>query len=232
MRVVGVMPLWDEEKKSMWMLPGYFEGIKAAGALPVMLPLSKDVQEMDELFELCDGFLFTGGQDVSPIIYNDTPLEGLIDTCIERDVMEKYILDKAIAADKPVLGICRGIQVINASLGGTLYQDLRLQHPSTVEHHQQPPYDVPSHEVTVIEDSPLYDLIGSVTLSVNSYHHQAVKMIAPTLQAMAFSTDGLIEALYMPDKKFIWAVQWHPEFSYMTDANSMKIFQAFVSALN
>ena len=134
----------------------------------------------------------------------------------------------AMSADKPILGICRGIQFINAILGGTLYQDITKQHPSSIEHHQVPPYDIPVHEVDVVENSPLQKCLGISRLSVNSYHHQAVKRIAPELSVMAVSTDGIIEALYRPNSRFLWAVQWHPEFSYKTDTNSRKIFKAFI----
>lgn len=228
--IIGVMPLWDNEKDSIWMLPGYLEGIKIAGGVPVIFPLCTEEQELGQLAELCDGYLFTGGQDVSPQIYNEEPMEG-VESCEVRDKMEAIVLKKAMSADKPILGICRGIQFINAILGGTLYQDIPKQHPSSIEHHQVPPYDIPVHEVSIVENSPLQKCLGISRLSVNSYHHQAVKRIAPELSVMAVSTDGIIEALYRPNSRFLWAVQWHPEFSYKTDVNSMKIFRAFIEAM-
>ena len=148
--IIGVMPLWDDEKNSMWMLPGYFEGISQAGGVPIMLPLSVDKDGLDQLIEMCDGFLFSGGHDVSPEIYNEKPLDNLVSSCIRRDEMEAYILKKAIEIDKPIFGICRGIQFINAALGGSLYQDLPTQHKSEVEHHQTPPYDIPVHKVKIV----------------------------------------------------------------------------------
>lgn len=228
--VIGVMPLWDDEKDSIWMLPGYMDGISQAGGIPVVFPFSADEQELDQLMNLCSGFLFTGGHDVSPEVYGEKSLPGLIESCPKRDKMETMILRKAMTADKPVLGICRGIQFINAALGGTLYQDLPTQHPSEVNHHQSPPYDVPVHDVSIMESSPLYACLGTDHLSVNSYHHQAVNKIAHGLVPMAVSSDALVEALYKPDQRFLWAVQWHPEFSWQTDNNSRKIFGAFVSA--
>ncbi|MCR4788195.1 MAG: gamma-glutamyl-gamma-aminobutyrate hydrolase family protein [Lachnospiraceae bacterium] len=228
--VIGVMPLWDDEKESIWMLPGYFSGISRAGGLPLMLPFTKDEGELDQLFEMCDGFLFTGGHDVSPEIYGEKPLEGLVASCKKRDEMESAVLRKAIEKDKPVLGICRGIQFINAKLGGTLYQDLPLQHPSETDHHQKPPYDIPVHEVDITEDSPLYKCLGEKKIRVNSYHHQAVKDVAPGLEIMAVSEDGLVEGLYLPKHRFLWAVQWHPEFSFESDENSQKIFGSFVDS--
>jgi putative glutamine amidotransferase len=229
--VIGVMPLWDDEKESLWMLPGYLDGLREAGGLPVIFPFSTDEEELGQLMSLCDGFLFTGGHDVSPGRYHEEPLPGLVSFSEKRDEMESIVLRKALEADKPVLGICRGIQFINAALGGSLYQDLPSQRPSGTEHHQHAPYDVPAHEVLVEKDSPLYACLGAEQIPVNSYHHQAVKQVADGLQVMAEAPDGLAEALYRPGSRFLWALQWHPEFSYRTDENSRKIFRAFVSSM-
>ena len=229
--IVGVMPLWDDEKDSIWMLPGYLDGLSQAGTLPIMFPFTADEQELEQLVNICDGFLFTGGHDVSPELYHETPMQGLTETCPKRDAMESIVLRKALEKDKPVLGICRGIQFINAFLGGTLYQDIPKQHPSETEHHQTAPYDVPIHDVVLTEDSPLFSCLSVGRISVNSLHHQAVRDLAPSLKAMAFSPDGLVEAAYMPDKRFLWAVQWHPEFSFRTDENNRKIFRAFAESM-
>lgn len=229
--LVGVMPLWDDDKDSIWMLPGYLDGLKEAGATPVIFPLTEEPEEISGLVDICDGILLTGGHDVTPSIYGEEPLEGKVSCCITRDNMEKFVLEDAMKKNKPVLGICRGIQFINAVLGGTLYQDLPSQHPSYIEHHQTPPYDIPVHDVNIRRSTPLYDCLGTDRLSVNSYHHQAVKDVAPGLEVMAESEDGIVEAIYMPSNAFLWAVQWHPEFSYKKDVNSKKIFQAFVESL-
>ncbi len=226
--LVGVMPLWDDEKDSLWMLPGYLEGLQEAGATPVILSLTEDREEIEHLVDICDGILLTGGHDVDPSVYGEEALNGTVLCCKARDNMERIVLEDAMQKDKPILGICRGIQLINALLGGTLYQDLPTQHPSDINHHQTPPYDVPVHDVFIKKDSPLYDCLGSDRISVNSYHHQAVKDVAPCLEVMAESEDGIVEALYKPFYRFLWAVQWHPEFSYKKDDNSRKIFKAFV----
>lgn len=228
--IVGVVPLWDDEKESIWMLPGYLEGIRVAGGVPVILPLTDDEEELNRAAALVQGILFTGGHDVSPELYGEAPME-CVECCGVRDRMEKILLDIALKEDRSVLGICRGIQFINAALGGTLYQDLPSLHPSQVEHRQKAPYDVPAHEVTVRKDSPLYALIKKETLAVNSCHHQAVKTLAPALLAMADSPDGLVEAAYMPGRKFFWAVQWHPEFAFQKDEAQLKIFEAFVRSM-
>ena len=228
--VVGVTPLWDEEKQSLWMLPGYLDGLRQAGCLPMILPLTKEPEEIDQMLSMVDGILLTGGQDVSPELYGETPA-GTGEICEMRDTMERLLLKKAMLLDKPVLGICRGIQFINAALGGSLYQDIPSQHPSAVEHHQSPPYDKPSHEVALVQDSPLWCLLGQEKLRVNSYHHQAVKQLADGLEVMARSDDDLVEAIWKPDQRFLWAVQWHPEFSFRTEEASRRIFAAFARAI-
>lgn len=229
--IIGVVPLWDEEKQSFWMLPGYFEGIRQAGGLPVMLPLTDDSEELSQLVDSCDGVLFTGGQDVDPQMYGELILSCCGERCPERDRMEQKLLKLLLAQDKPVLGICRGIQLLNTVLGGNLYQDLPTQHPSKVDHHQPAPYDQPIHTVQLLKESPLAQLFGGQKLmQVNSCHHQAIRNLADSLEAMAFSEDGLVEAVYAPAQRFVWAVQWHPEFSYKVNAESRRIFSAFVGA--
>lgn len=228
--IVGVMPLWDDDKESLWMLPGYLDGLEEAGATPIVFPLIEDKDELARLVDMCDGILLTGGHDVTPEIYGEAPLASTF-SCAKRDLMEKLVLEDAMLKDKPVLGICRGIQLVNALLGGTLYQDLPTQHPTKTDHHQTPPYDVPVHEVVIKEGTPLSECLGLSRIKVNSYHHQAVKDVAPKLKVMAESEDGLVEALYLPGARFFWAVQWHPEFSFRSDENSRKIFGAFVEAM-
>lgn len=228
--VVGVTPLWDAEKQSLWMLPGYLDGLRQAGCLPMILPLTREPEEIDQILAMVDGILLTGGQDVSPELYGEAPaLTG--EVCEMRDAMDQLLLKKAMVLDKPVLGICRGIQFINVALGGSLYQDIPSQHPSAVEHHQSPPYDKPSHAVTLVQGSPLQSLLGQQKLLVNSYHHQAVRRLADGLEVMARSEDDLVEAVWKPDQKFLWAVQWHPEFSFRTEESSRRIFAAFAGAM-
>lgn len=228
--VIGLSPLYDREKESYWMLPGYMKILERCGALPLMLPLTTDKTLLAAAFSQCDGFLLTGGQDVSPLLYGQTRSFFCGEVCEERDEMDRRLLISAIGADKPVLGICRGLQLMNATLGGTLYQDLPTEYGTAVEHHMAPPYDRGVHDVRILDDTPLHDLLGADVLSVNSYHHQAVKDPASGLKPMAVSEDGLIEAMYMPGKRFIWGVQWHPEFSYEKDPCCLLIAEDFVKA--
>lgn len=228
--IVGIVPLVDQELNSLWMLPDYMAGIEKAGGLPLMLPLTSDRETIRQMAAVCGGILFPGGQDVSPEMYGEEALPLCGQLCLERDAMERALLVQALEMGNPVLGICRGLQLMNAVLGGTLYQDLPSQHPSQVEHHQLPPYDCPVHQVILLPDTPLRALLGRETLMVNSYHHQAVKDLAAPLLPMALASDGVMEAVYMPQYPFAWAVQWHPELSEEVDPCSQWIFDAFVEA--
>lgn len=228
--LIGVVPLVDRERESYWMIPGYLEGVRQAGGIPVMLPLTSDRAELEQLVAELDGFLLTGGQDISPDLYGQTPAPTCGERCLPRDEMEGGLLPLALKRDRPVLGICRGIQFLNAALGGTLYQDLPTEHPSEVEHHQRPPYDVGVHRVELVPGSPLQSLLGKERLMVNSYHHQAIRTLAPALQPMAYSEDRLVEAVWAPARRFVWGVQWHPEFSYRNNSDSRQIFARFVRA--
>ena len=224
--IIGVTPLWDAERKSVWMLPEYLEGVKAAGGVPVVLPIEMSEADADRIVETCNGFLFTGGQDVVPELYGTKDTTGTIVSSAERDKLETLLLTKALQADKPILGICRGLQFINAFLGGTLWQDLPSQHPSDIVHRQDKPYVNPTHKVSLSGD--LRTLLGKDTFEVNTLHHQAIKDLGKDLIPLAESPDGLIEAVKMMGKRFVCAVQWHPEYMFKTDADSLKVFSWFV----
>ena len=228
---IGLIPLVDRERESYWMLPGYMDGLMEAGGVPVMLPLTADGPMLEQMAEEYDGFLFTGGQDIAPERYGEIPLPVCGEICVGRDEMEATLFSLALERDKPLFGICRGLQLFNVLLGGTLYQDLPSQLPSDILHAQRPPYDLPSHSVELEQGQPLAELIGGRELAVNSYHHQGIKDLAAGLRAMAYAPDGLIEAVYMPEKPYVWAVQWHPEFSFRKDESSRALFRSFVQAV-
>ena len=226
--LIGVTPLWDATLKSVWMLPDYLDGIRAAGGIPVVLPLVAGEADIERLAGTFDGFLFTGGNDVSPTVYGEEDRTGLIVPCPERDSLELSLFKAALNAGKPIFGICRGIQFINAALGGTLWQDLPSEHPSDIIHRQEKPYDNPVHQVRL--EGSLKGLLGKDSLMVNSHHHQAVRDLAPGLTPTAFAPDGIVEAAEMVSpSRFILAVQWHPEFLFRKDPDNLLIFKHFIS---
>ena len=226
--VIGLIPLFDDEKDSYWMLPGYMKVLEKYGAVPIMLPLTDDIEELEVAYSLCNGLILTGGQDVNPTLYGEKKKGTCGSPCEIRDKMEGYLLDRCLEDNKPVLGICRGIQFMNAHLGGTLYQDLDSEYDSQIEHHMTAPYDREAHKVTILDGNRLSVIIGAGTLGVNSYHHQAIKDLAPGVDKIAISEDGLIEAIAVKNHRFAIGVQWHPEFSYTKSVENGKIVEAFV----
>lgn len=230
-KVIGIIPLYDDERESYWMLPGYMKMLEAEHAIPMMLPLTADPKELDYFLEICGGFLFTGGHDVSPSVYQADKAAWCGPCCELRDRMEAYILKQAMELDRSILGICRGVQFLNACLGGTLYQDLETEYNSLTDHHMAPPYDRAAHQVSISKGTWLSDMLGKEQIGVNSYHHQGIKALSPAFEVMAVAEDGLIEGIYMPSHKYIAGVQWHPEFSYRSDENSRKLIRSFVDSI-
>lgn len=227
--IIGIVPLVDIEKESYWMLPGYMKAIEQAGGIGIMLPLTYEQKDLEELIQRVDGLLFTGGPDIFPFMYNEKISEECGQCCFERDEMEFNLFKLAYQSKMPMLGICRGHQFFNVMMHGSLYQDINSQMYSRVKHHQSMPYDKPIHEVQIVSQSPLKKLLGKEKIEVNSLHHQGIKDLGQGLKAMATSKDGLIEAIYAPDYPFMWGVQWHPEFSYKKDKNSQLIFSTFIA---
>ena len=230
--IIGVLPLWDDDSKNLYMHPAYMNGIMCSGGLPLVLPLVSDKMMISVIARSVDGLLFTGGHDIFPGLYGENISASCGTICKIRDDMESSLFTEAVLnMGIPAFGICRGLQFINAALGGTLYQDLPTQFCGKVliNHQQEQSDDVPAHCVQIDTNSPLYSLLGTKTLSVNSTHHQGIRVLSPALERMAIADDGLIESVYMPGKRFVWAVQWHPE-SILHEESSRNLFGAFVAA--
>lgn len=225
--VVGLSPLYDD-KLGLWMRPSYLEALCDAGAIPLVLPFDPDPEDVAQMLSHCDGLLLAGGPDVSPHLYGEETMPecGLIQP--NRDEMEYSLLARALEEDMPILGVCRGSQMLNVYLGGTLYQDLATQLPNIINHAMKPPFDMLCHKVRLCEGEPLRELLGDAELPVNSIHHQAIRDIAPELVPMAYSMDDIVEGVWMPSKRFVWAVQWHPEWMWSVDARQRAIITHFV----
>ncbi|MEW6267347.1 MAG: gamma-glutamyl-gamma-aminobutyrate hydrolase family protein [Thermodesulfobacteriota bacterium] len=208
----------------------YSRGVEAAGGLPVLLPLASDARTAEATISRLDGLLLTGGEDVAPRCYGEEPRAGLEEVDYQRDLMEIVMVRTASRLGLPMLGICRGIQLLNAALGGALYQDLSRQVPGCLEHRQSAPKGVATHLVKIREDTRLASIIGSETIWVNSRHHQAVRDPAPGFIPAAVASDGVIEALERLGPPFVLAVQWHPEGLWSHDQAALKLFSALVEA--
>lgn len=229
--VIGVIPLYDDEKASIWMLPDYMDAIRVAGGIPVILPLTLSEDDFKRIRNNFQGYLLTGGHDVNPELYHTRSMSYCGKTNPLRDQLERMIFWDAYEKDVALLGICRGIQLVNALLGGSLYQDLEVECEScSAKHHMAAPYNRTVHDITIVEDTPLYALWNKKRKAVNSYHHQGIKQIGKGLEVMSYAEDGLIEGVYAPDKTFLWGVQWHPEYIYKEDEEQLEIFRSFIRA--
>ena len=191
----------------------YVRALAAAGCAPVLIPILDDDDRLRAVYERLDGIVFPGGADVAPEEYGEAPIDNLNVVEPPRDRTELTLARWAFADDLPVLGICRGQQLLNVALGGSLYQDLRHQEVTTVEHSDADgrPRNAMIHRVRLDPASRLAQLIDETSIDVNSLHHQAVKAVAPPLKATGTSDDGVIESLESEERRFLIAVQWHPE---------------------
>lgn len=209
----------------------YVQAVSQAGAAPVLIPLGLPEESYQRMLPRLDGIVFSGGGDVHPSVYNSSnhPLVSEVDQ--DRDRVELQLIQEICSTGKPFLGICRGIQLINIALGGTLYEDILDQHPGAIRHSYSSiqPRDYLAHPVKVLKDSRLEDILGSQEVAVNSLHHQGIRGLAPRLQATAFAPDGIVEGVEMKEYPFGLAVQWHPEC--LQDHEPMReLFRAFVQA--
>jgi putative glutamine amidotransferase len=191
----------------------YVRALTAAGCAPVLIPLLDDEERLRAIYERLDGIVLPGGADVAPQEYGEEPIGDLNVVEALRDRTELTLARWAFADDLPTLGICRGQQVLNVALGGSLWQDLRHQGVTSVEHSDADgrARTALMHRVRLDPDSRLAQLIDETNIEVNSLHHQAVKTVAPPLKITGTSEDGVIESLESDDRRFLIAVQWHPE---------------------
>ena len=209
----------------------YMVAIVQAGGLPFIIPAGVK-QEAEQAASLLDGLVLTGGKDIDPQCYGEEPHPKLGDVSPARDRMEIALVRQMRAADKPILGICRGIQLLNVAFGGDLFQDMEseIEHP-VVQHSQKAPRSHPSHTVKLEKGSALEKIVGEPFLRVNSFHHQAVKRVAASLRISAFSNDGMVEAIEGREGQFLLGVQWHPErLAVAGDAPSLHIFTSFIQS--
>ena len=224
MRVVIAMPRMSTDPEPTVAQSKYIESLARAGAGMRWVELSDPEQAVQDALT-CDGLLLPGGGDMDPKFYGQARIPACGEPNLLRDAAEPLLLRAFLAADKPVLGICRGIQVMNAVLGGDLYQDIK-----PFEHLPHNGHWAKVHTVTVRRGTLLSRILGQDTVLVNSQHHQAVDKVAPGLVLSALSEDGIVEAIEKPDARFCLGVQWHPEWLSDADPAMQGLFDAFVNA--
>lgn len=230
--IIGLTPSHDTQTNDISMRPTYLNAVKAAGGIPLVLPLEIEKSDLQDLVNLLDGFLFTGGPDIHPFLFGEETHSDCGNVSTKRDSLELMLLPMVIEQKKPILAVCRGIQLVNIGLGGTIYQDIPSQYPKDfpIAHKQPFYYTIPSHTVTITPQTKLAEICQQPSIKVNSMHHQAVKDVAPGCIVSGVGPDGLIEAIEMPEYPFFIGVQWHPEYLWEQDQAAANLFSQFIKA--
>lgn len=230
--LIGITVSFDSEKNKACLSGSYFRAVERAGGIPVpILPLD-DSGRLRGLLERMNGIIFSGGPDVDPSYFHEEPHIKMGKISPERDEAEIFLARECLRLGKPAMGICRGIQLLNIALGGSIYQDIPSQIKKPLKHWQDAPGWHASHEVEIIcEDSRLFKIFEKSRIRVNSFHHQSVKDIAPDFAVVAVARDGVIEAVEAKDRNvFCIGVQWHPEEMWQKDALQFGLFRHFIEA--
>ncbi len=218
-----------KEQKWHFLADNYVNALEFVGGIPVMLPICKKFETVATLLGSLDGVLISGGNDVSPECYGEKPVEECGTTVTDRDEQDIAIMQYvASKTEMPLLGICRGLQVMNVALGGSLYQDL-CKEGFRQHSREDSPMNKPVHTVRLERGTRLFNIYGQEVLQVNSYHHSAVKNLAPECVVAGKSEEGVVEAIERRGNRFFLAVQWHPEMMY-DDTKQQELFKAFVEA--
>lgn len=228
--IIGLLAVVDDELNTK-IQNTYINAIERAGGAPVLLPYVKNDESIDVFVSICDGFLFTGGADVSPARYGEEKSEKCGDVQLFRDELEFKVFDKIYHTEKPIMAICRGAQLVNVALGGSLYQDIPSEVKTEIAHRQSEPKSTPTHTLKVLPGTPLHKLISTDKIVANSFHHQAIKRLASELQVTAVAEDGIIEAVSSKSSRYLCAYQWHPELLIDTDGNNLLLFKEFISEI-
>lgn len=207
----------------------YVQAVIQAGGTPVILPVIGDLDLIREVVATLDGLILSGGHDVTTQLYGEEPRQKLGDTYPERDLFDMKLIEFAMARNIPILGICRGFQILNVYHGGSLYQDLSYADKELLKHVQGTRPELETHEVDLVEDSILFNLLNEKKVRVNSFHHQVVKSLGNSLVKTAVASDGVIEAFEHQSYPWLVGVQFHPEMMHRGHLLSKEIFKSFVT---
>lgn len=214
-----------------WLNNAYLRAVQQAGGVPILLPPHLERRALDALWARLDGILLTGGGDLDPTRFAEARHPTVAEVSDARDRLEIEVTERAVHERRPLLAICRGIQVLNVALGGSLYQDIASETGGAVSHSQTEPRDRPTHPVKVMsEGTRLGATLGAPEVEVNSLHHQAIKRLGRGLREVAWAPDGIIEGVEIPDAStLVLGVQWHPEELAAHDAAARNLFHALIA---
>ena len=213
--------------KRAYVNKDYVDAVVRAGGVPLIIPFSTDKEVIISQAQLIDGLILSGGHDISPYNYGQEPSQKIGETFPERDTYEMILLEESKKRNIPILGICRGFQLINVAAGGTLYQDLSLIPGNILKHNQVSNPTLKTHKIEIKENSFISSIFGKETM-VNSFHHQAIDKVADDFIVVARASDGVVEAIEHKTYKFLVAVQWHPEMLAVNCEKARVLFSKFV----
>lgn len=229
---IGVFPSIKDDG-TFWLYESYTDAVIDAGATPLVIPpvTEENKDTLYALMDKCDGYLFTGGGDIEPSFYNAPRDPKCGASIIKRDEFELLSFSYAMSTGKPILGICRGCQLMNVALGGTLTQDIPSAFPDAIRHTSESIASPTIHEIDIPSDSPLLKLSGAPRVKINSFHHQSVAKLGEGLKILATSViDGIPEGVYLDGDRYLIGVQWHPERGYKSSSLDANVFKSFVEA--
>ena len=228
--VIGISAPLHPESRGYRVSHCYADAVAEAGGIPLLLPAADSPEDVNYLLPLLDGVLIPGGPDVDPLFYGEEPRQGLGLVIRSNDLFEMNLLKAARAAHKPILCVCRGMQVLNVTFGGTLIQDIPSQLPGALRHLQIPVDRAdPTHSVDLEKNSYLYEVYGKDTIRTNSFHHQCLEKVAPGFSVSAKARDGVIEAIEQKEERIL-GVQWHPEEMVHAHPEHLGLFRQLVEA--
>lgn len=234
MPIIGISAgkiLSNEQVSRISLIDKYVEAIQVAGGVPLIIPTGIKPEELTNCLQIFDGYLLTGGGDISNDLFNGEPNARISDVDKNRDLMEIEITKFASKENRALLGICRGIQVMNVALGGTLYTDIGTQHENAIKHDWYPRIarNFEAHSISILKNSKLNQIMHGDEINVNSLHHQAIKDLGEELILTAIAPDGIIEGVENPKLDYFLGVQWHPEWM-LSSPSMLNLFKSFVSA--
>lgn len=225
--VIGITCSTEDHKH--FINNDYVEAVIQAGGIPLIIPMGVEL-DIPRISDLVDGLMMSGGNDPNPLLYGQEPHPMLGEVTPDRDSLEVELARHFLYINKPIFGICRGMQVLNIAVGGTLYQDIHSENKGVLlQHKQDAPRDHQSHFISIPEGTLFHRLAGKDRIVVNSFHHQAVRDIAPSFVLSGIASDGIIEAIESPTHRFVVGVQWHPEATAIKGEEfSVQLFKRFV----
>ncbi|MDI6840824.1 MAG: gamma-glutamyl-gamma-aminobutyrate hydrolase family protein [bacterium] len=221
--VIGITCRKDIKNNWNYIPEQYVKAVETTGGIPLLIPLLESKECIKEVAKKIDGLLLSGGSDINPVLYKEKVTKWIRKVDTIRDAFEIYITKIAILLGLPILGICRGCQILNVAAGGTLNQHI-------LRHWQKKPVDCKTHEIEIKKGTLLFDAIGKEQVKVNSFHHQSIKTLAPEFKVSAVANNGIIEAIEHKAHKFVLGIQFHAEYLWQNDCSFKNIFSKFVDS--